>query len=422
MDLTYILNKQEEIARTRIFFRDVELKPSKEFITVITGPRRAGKTYIIYEYIRRKKLSHEDYIFLDFEDLELIDATAKGVLEIIEEFSVKVGKEPKYIFLDEIQSLDKWEKLLYSLYNKKRYYIVVTGSNSKLLSKEISTNLRGRYTSLFVLPFSFREFVKSKGEEIPELFSTYSIRKFRKLFEEYLDKGGFLPAHDNLHFYDDYLDVTIFRDIVERYRVDSIGTLNRFLKMVVASFAKSFSVNKAYNTLKSLGIRVGKDTLYNYLTYLENSFLIFPLMRYDSSLRKVESSLPKLYLNDVGLLNSMPTLKRERGRILENVVFLELFRRDFRPNKELFYWKDEKNREVDFITQRTLYQVTYRLKDALDRELTPLLQVPKMLRKYSKIILEGEASEPYKEENVEVVPLWLWLLWKSFPVRKETIL
>lgn len=422
--LRYLVDKKEQIRRLKVLPRSLEIQKTKQFVIPIIGPRRAGKSFFLYDLILNKfKIKDEDFIYLNFEDPEMIGASIKDILEAVsvhEEFN---GKIPEYIFLDEVQNIDNWEKAVRGLYETKNHYLFISGSSSKLLSKEIATSLRGRTLTYSILPLSFREFLDFNDFKIKPLLSTSDENQIKNNLRKYMEFGGFPDiVFDNQiadRFFKEYLDLVLFRDIIERYNIKNIFIIKFLIKSMLASFSKQSSVNSTFNTLKSQGIKVSKKTLYNYASYLEDSFFAFFLKKFSYSVKDTEASIPKVFINDTGLITSLISGFSENfGRLMENNVFLELKRtQNKNPAMEIYYYKN--GIEVDFLIKekleiKQLVQVCYDLEDpdTKEREIKALLKASLELKCKDLLIItwDREEEERIGDKNVVYLPLWKWLL------------
>ena len=417
----YQLDKKENINQLEVKPRKQELKPSRQFIISVIGPRRAGKTYLLYDLIlNKKKLEPENYTIIDFEDAKMVGADAQVIEETLNLHHENHGKKPKYIFLDEIQALDKWSNTIRTLHETRNHHIFITGSSSKLLSKELATSLRGRTITYTILPFSYKEYLHYHKIKPKKTYSTSQENKIKNHLRNYLQKGGFpdvvIEEEHRQKFFEDYLDLVVFRDLVERHRIQNIFIIKYLIKTLLSSYTKEFSVHKIYNDLRSQNVEISKNTLYNYQTYLEDAFFCFPLEKFSYSMKTSKLSLPKIYINDNGLVNTLSTKFSENtGKLMENQVFLELLRRKYNePNTEIFYWK-EKNKEVDFLVKKgqqvqELIQVCYDIKNkkTRDRETKTLLKAAKKIECENMIIITWDQESD--EKNIKHTPLWKWLL------------
>lgn len=419
---TYLLDKKEDIKSIDVKERLVHIKENKNFIISVIGPRRAGKTFFLYYFIKNvRKLRDEDYLFVNFEDYIEIKNPLKLPLIHQEIY----GKPPQYIFFDEVQALSKWEKVVYTLYEKRKYFIFVTGSSSKLLSKEIATQLRGRTIPIKIYPFSFKEIFRLKGIQQKKYYSSYEKAKIKSIVNEYIEKGVFPDIVLNnvlpRAFYREYLDLVIYRDIIERYGVKNRYVLEFFIKSIISSFSSQFSVNKVFNTLKSRGIKVAKKTLYNFQKILEDIQLAFFLRKItvltDISLRKLELTTPKVYLVDNGLYR-YTVGRRDPEKFLENAVFLELVKEGYEPNNNIFYWRSRQEDEVDFVIVendniKQLIQVTYELvNENFKREVSALQKASKVLecKKLTIVTWDQEDLIKINGNQIHVIPFWKWIL------------
>jgi len=412
----YMLTKKESIRDLRVEDRITDVKENKNFISSVIGPRRAGKTYFIYNLIRKRKIDDEEFIFINFEE----PVEVKGLDEAIAGHYEIYGKEPSYVFLDEVQSFSNWEKHVYSLYERKRYYIFITGSSSKLLSREISTQLRGRAIPLYIFPFSFAEVLKINGLELKKYYSSYELAKIRRMLSSCLRRGFFpdvvLGNIDPFEFFKEYLDLVIYKDVVERFGIRNRYALELFLRSCISSDASLFSVHKVFNSLKSQGVKISKKTLYAFQKIVEDVNFGFFLKKFEWSKRKVELSMPKFYLVDNAIYTYVE--REDLGRLLENVVFLELVKNGFVPNEDLFYWRNAQGNEVDFVVKegsciKKLIQVTYASgRDEVSKEETnPLIKASKELKCNDLLIITWNYGDELKLENrkIRLTPLWKWL-------------
>jgi hypothetical protein len=388
---------------------------------VLSGPRRSGKTYLMYMGIKELLARKEDknsILYVNFEDSRLVGAVSQDLntlLEVFFEFCPD-RNEKTWVFLDEIQVIPDWERFVRTLVDMENVNVFVTGSSSKLMSKEIATSMRGRSLTYNVYPFSFAEVLRAGKLEYEEYLSSAQMGEIIQKLEDYVRYGGFPETVRYREEWDrilsEIVDVTIFRDIVERYDVKNIKMLKLFLNAIFNS--KEFSIHKFYNFLKSQGYKVSKNTLYTYFGYFEDSFIVFPLKRFSYSYKNIESSISKMYLVDNGLLSLQGI--QDYGRLIENIVFIELKRRS---KGDLFYYKSTSGREIDFIIKEgkkvsELIQVCYTLDDFVtkEREVKALLQGSEELKCDNLLIItwDYEAVEIVSGKNVRYVSLCKWLL------------
>ncbi len=422
----YLVDKKKEIKDIEVKERENEITKTKSFATVIVGPRRAGKSFFLYHIIKKENLDESSYLFVNFEDYDVKFEKKEEKTKIVKYHIEEYKKEPEFIFLDEIQNLENWESFLYSLIEKKRYYIFVTGSNSKVLSKEIATQLRGRCITKVIFPFNFREFLRLKGLKIEEHISSYEISKIKGYLKDFLLFSGFptllMEKIKPKQFFQDYVDVVIYRDLVERYSIQNVFLLKYLIIRAISQFSSEISLNKIYNELKSQGIKVGKSNIYLYISYLEDVMFSFLLRKFSFREREHYLSIPKIYLCDQGFPNFLLKTKISEnfGKLMENCVFLELKKNEIESkNISLFYFKDYQQNEVDFLIKenleiKQLIQVTYASsKDEIERrEIKSLIKASELLKCNDLLIITWDYEDEIKENNkvIKCIPLWKWLL------------
>ncbi len=258
MDIkTYIIDKKQDIGSLDVKVRGLKLEPTINFITTIIGPRRAGKTYLIFEFIKEKSLKPEEYSFINFEDEETISFRREELLKLPYLSKEIYGKEPTYLFLDEVQNLKDWERFVYTLFEKKRYKIVITGSSSKLLSKEIATSLRGRSLPLMVLPLSFKELLRTKSIDFLPPLPSEKSSSIKYELSNYLANGGFpdivFGNAKPVQFFRQYLDLVVFKDLTERFGIRNISVVKIIMNSLLSAFGKEFSISKQYKNPKKYG-------------------------------------------------------------------------------------------------------------------------------------------------------------------------
>lgn len=410
--------------------RDLKIHSQRK-IKVIMGPRRAGKSFFLRQIIEELRNEKKRVLYLNFENTKLFGVSFKEMREIIrinERLFPPEKDNPYVLFLDEPQNVDLWERAVRELFDDG-YNLFITGSSSKLLSKEIATSLRGRSISYLLLPFSFNEFLKAKKFQYAKLLSSEERLTLLKLLDEYLEFGGFpeVVIENNKEIktknIESYLDLTVYKDILERHQIKNAILVKWFMKSVASCYANELSINKIYLTLKSQGRKLSKDELYIYASMIEDALFVFYLPKFSYSIRKREP-INKVYLCDVGF-NKLIETNEDKGKKMENVVFLELQRRKI-PSIELFYWKNIQQEEVDFVVKKgteikELVQVCKDINDtkAKQREIRALLKASKDLKcKNLLIITENyEAEEEVEWFNlkakVKYIPIWKWLLEKE---------
>lgn len=385
----------------------------------IIGPRRAGKTYEMFQIITRIlfKAEKSRVLYINFEraDLGVLSyADLAVMLEAYYELFPQNKMIRIWLFLDEIQNVSEWEKFVRTCLDEN-IKVFLSGSSSKLLSKEIATSMRGRNLSYTIYPFSFKEYLLAKKFEIKRYYSSEEASKISHHLEEYLIWGGYPEAviypEEKEKALRDIFETAILKDVQERHKVRNITALKIFIKALLTS--KEFSINKFYLYLKSQQVKIGKNVLYNYLEYLEDAFFIFALRKFSLSYKKSEQSLPKVYFMDNGLLtiNGID----DKGRMMENLVFVELLRR----GHNISYYQNQLKEEVDFlITEgkkvKELIQVCSNLDNLItfDRETRILIKASKEFKCNNLLIISRskEGEEKVKGKKIKFIPLRKWLL------------
>lgn len=391
-------------------------------IIAIVGPRRAGKTYYMYQLIQHLLNSgavKEEILFIDFEDYRLINTSASDIDQLFTAFRQLTGRQPTYLFFDEIQQFPQWNRVLRTLHNQGRYKIIISGSNSKLLSREIATELRGRYRDRIMLPLSFSEFLRFKSFEYNERMIFTSARgEFLELFDGYLRGGGFPEViqrdtnREKRELLQSYYRTLFYHDIIERYNIKSRSILEILMSYCIEAYAELFSISGFAKYLHDYDLAVSKKTISNYLNYLRDAFFIILNDKFSFSPRKRLMNPKKVYLFDNGFAFLGTAFSENRGKLLENSVAIELLRRQ----QEIFYFKD--HNECDFIVKQGLkpteaIQVTWELTaTSRHRELKGLIEAMRSLNLTQGKILTYSQEEQIALEghSIQVVPVWKWLL------------
>jgi hypothetical protein len=399
--------------------RELEVPRRKDKVISVIGPRRAGKTYYFYQLLGEEK---ENSLYLNFEDTRLMDVNFKEIRDLIRVYMEVAGKVPSNLFFDEVQNVKSWEIAVRELLDLQRYNMFATGSSSKLLSREIATQLRGRTFSYLLLPFSFREFLKAKNVTI-EFLTMDEVAKIRSLLRDYLEFGGFpevaFEETEKERILKEYFEMTLFRDIVERHKLKNISLARFLLSFFLQNFSKEFSINKIVKSLKSQ--KFGKNTLYSYVDKIQDSVVLFVLNRFSPKVYQRESWPKKIYLCDTGL-TKVVRFSEDIGKLMENCVFLELLRlTNKKPLLEIYYWKNHQQAEVDFVLKEgtkieQLIQVTYASgKDEIEeREVKSLLKASKEIKCKDLSVITWNYEDAVKINNriVKFIPLWKWLLYR----------
>ena len=410
--------------------RDLEIDFSiirssiKKIITII-GPRRAGKTYFLFQVMKKLIAGGSDLtdiIYVNFEDERVLPMQAEDLQGILDAYFELYDKKRPFIFFDEIQNIEGWDKFVRRL-NDQGFNIFLTGSNSRMLSREIATALRGRTLTYELFPFSFAEFLNAKGMA-PRVNLIYGKERHRvrRLYEEYFYSGGypeicFIEEESTKgKIIQDYFNTIFYRDLVERYHIKNTELLRQWLNTLVVNIASLISFKKIENDFKSRGMKLSRATLSAFARYVEDVFFGFLVDIYSESIRKRQVNPKKFYLIDQGMHNYL-TLKfsENRGRLLENLVFLELRRRQH----SFCYYKTKGGHEVDFVVihkekEEELIQVCHDLThvETYSRERKALLSGIKELGLKNGLILtqDEKREEKYEDYCLQIMPVWEWLL------------
>ena len=427
MDYRKILLEWKGFDVPDVFERDYSINLKVDLVNTITGPRRAGKTYFCFQIIKRlitDGVSSNNFLYVNFEDEKLIGANADDLNGLFEEFlEVCEPREDEkiYLFFDEIQNVTNWANWVRRIYDtRKDVRIVLTGSSSKLLSREIATSLRGRIYNLEIMPFSFGEFLRFNGVDFSKRLEVQkNLVKIRRFFKKYLSGGGYpfvvvnsgIPRDEILQ---EYYNSMIFRDVVERFNVADVKKLQILAKFVFESTSKEISYSRLSNKMRSLGFGLSRNSVGEYISYFEEAYLFFQVLKYEYSLNKQLGSIKKVYCVDNGLLNSVSfKFSRDWGKLLENLVFQELFRR----GESVFYNRGEKF-ECDFMVQRKdrlveVIQVCYEFNEEnREREVGGLVEAMDKAGLRSGLILTMGDEERFVVggKRVVVLPVWKWML------------
>jgi predicted AAA+ superfamily ATPase len=379
---------------------------------VVSGIRRSGKSTLLNQVI--SNLYKEGVYYLNFEDERLVDFNVEDFNHLYEVFLELYG-DKKVFFFDEVQNVPQWEIFVRRMQGKGCKFFI-TGSNASLLSKELGAKLTGRNVNIELFPFSFMEFLSFKGFQLSKNgLSLTSVRAvIKKHFAEYLKHGGmpeYLKYQDTTLLKRVYEDI-LYRDIVARYGIKQVKPLRELGLYLLSNPGGTFS----YNNLKKV-IGVGSmNTIKSYADFLENSYLIFLISKFSYSLKQQFVSLKKIYCIDNGLAEAVAfQFSKNKGKFLENLVFLEL-RRKF---QEIYYYKTTNNLEVDFLVKSGKNDLLLiQIADNLDnektrsRELNALIKAMDELRLKTALILTEDTEEEIALEGkvVMVKPIYKWLL------------
>lgn len=409
--------KDEQVFPSPYFHRISESKlltlTSNKEIIVLTGLRRCGKSVLLH-FIRNQ--SAEKDFYFNFEDERLASFTQQD-FQLLHEILIELYGEQKTFYFDEIQNIDGWEMFVRRLYNAGNK-IYITGSNATLFSEELGTRLTGRYIELKIYPFSYYEYVNQLEPEFisAKAISTKMQGKIKQLFQSYCVVGG-IPEYTKLQqpeYLHSLYESILYRDIVARYKISLVTTMRQLVVYLASHCGKEVT----FNSLKKLLGLGSPTTVSEYCAYLENSHLCYFISRYDDSLKAQQQSPKKTYFVDHALAKLIGfRISEDKGRLLENMVFMELKRR----GHEIFYHRA--NKECDFII-RTGIKITEAIQVCFDlshtktkeREINGLVEAMEIGQlKTGKILTESEESvetieKEGQEYTIHIMPVWRWLL------------
>ena len=397
--------------------REIVIPVDVPKVISLVGPRRAGKTFVLYGLIRmlRATIPPECLVYINFEDDRLfplqlsdLDGLITGYYEMYPEYRDRTV----YFFLDEVQEVPHWEKFVRRITDQEDCRVYLTGSSSKLLSQELATTLRGRTISFEIFPLSFSEFLSFQNIDV-NLYSSRGKTTLVNALQQYLQQGGFpelLFSPVSLHqkIIQEYLDLMIYRDLTERFSLKNPPLIKYLLKHLLLNVANPLSIHKVYNDLRSQGFRVAKNTVYEYLGYLEDAFILFRVERWSRSVRQQAVNPIKIYAVDIAFRRAM-SAHEDTGRLFENVVFLHLRRSGLVPN----YFLDQQ--EVDFYgNDQPLINACYTLDNPATRkrEEEGLLSAMHTLNHTESWLITWDEEQTIQRDGktIHVLPLWKWLL------------
>jgi len=378
---------------------------SSSLVKVITGPRRAGKSTLAFQVLTGKR-----FAYLNFEDDALRGEVASD--ELVEALEAVYGKT-EFIFFDEIQNYPNWESFINKLH-RREHNLVITGSNSRLLSRELGSALTGRHLSFELLPFSFQEFLSGLGTEKADE---------AELFQRYLVWGGFpevvLGSAEPSGYLRTLFDSAVLRDIVTRHRIRAATAIHDLLNLLMNNAASRFSARSLERSLGTLSTA----TIQKFIGYCREAYLVQDLQPYFFKPKLRVKADRKIYVFDNGFISAKSQPVTSNGsRLLENLVFVELVRRGFKPNMDLFYYQTRSGTEVDFLLRQgsknlELLQVTENLSSlkAREREIRALRQGAEelKLRKLTVVTLDTEETIREAGAEITVVPCRTWLTARS---------
>ena len=410
-----LLENRKEVEFQQIVPRDFQMEDFANYVLI--GVRRAGKSFMLYQQIQqnlKRGITWDSMLYINFEDERLMGMTAQE-LNLILEVHGMMSKERPILFLDEIQNINGWEKFARRLADNK-YRVYITGSNAKMLGSDVATTLGGRYITKHIMPYSFPEFLQANevSYDSNTLATTFGRAEVQRHFTNYFRFGGF-PEGARLASKRDYINSVYQKiylgDIASRNKIENQFSLRVLFRKLAESVKQPISFTRLTNIIASTGAKLSKPTLINYLEYSKDAFLVYPIKNIADNLTQRETN-PKYYFVDNGII-SILAMDVDTS-LLENMVAMELLRRYGLEEQVFFY---NKNVEVDFYIPdaATAIQVSYnpqKSDETWERESTALIKLSKVLDCKRLIILTYELEEniELKGLNIEVIPVWKWLL------------
>lgn len=412
--------------------RNIEVTPVGGKATICVGVRRGGKSTYMLQRIEKlldSGVSIKNIVYIDFFD-DRLHPLHQGDLDVVVDvyyamYPDKKGNEKVYFFFDEIQMCQNWEQFVNRLMRTEDCAVYITGSSAKMLSKEIATQMRGRALSWEIFPFSFREFLTHNAIENTPPFSSKKQAFIRNGFERFWQCGGFPEVADvddevRVRIHQEYFHSVLFRDLIERYDIAHPKALADLAYWLIDNTASLYTVNRLTAYLKSLGHKVPKHAVSQYIEWFEDAYFFFTVRIFDASLARSNTNPKKIYCIDHSLVQSLSSgVLFNSGHQLENLVFTALRRK----HKNIYYYKTRNGKEVDFIVQGakrnfTLIQVSESLAEekTRTREIAALTEAMQEKQLSSALLITRNEKETITLDNksvIEVVPIWEFLLnWK----------
>ncbi len=407
------LQKHLYIERIDVFVKESYMKTA--LVKLITGPRRAGKSVLAFQLLKDK-----NFAYLNFDDdLLLRNFDENAVIQALNE----IYPDYQYMLLDEIQNLHNWELWVNKLY-RRGVNIIITGSNAKLLSREMATSLTGRYIQIAVFPFSFAEFLQVQNLSLTaqEWLTPQTTGITLSYLNTYLVNGGFPETVLNPLILKNYLsslfDSVLLKDVMKRFNIRQSQQFYDLSNYLLANYTNQYS----YNQLKTELIFNSVSTVQKFIGYLSEPYLFLNLTRYSNKIKVQQKAPKKSYIIDNGFIKARSfEISPNYGRLLENAVFIELLRRNYEPELDLFYYRTRNDREIDFVCRKgyqieQLIQVCYDIRSpkTLKREIDALIEASIELACNNLIVITWDKEDVIikKETNIQLMPAYKWLCLK----------
>lgn len=412
------MEDKQELLRP-VFLENLKKFKDESIIKILCGVRRCGKSTILSTYkkflletgVKPQNVIERLYSSMEYEENYSAARMYEDLLCSIKEAD---PDQKIYLLLDEVQEVESWEKCVNSLFENQNVDIYVTGSNSKLLSSEISTYLTGRFVLIPVYTLSFEEFVQFKQSYIPEM----ADKTLEDYFDSYLKNGGFPfiaktnhSQEENYQIADGIYSTVVTRDITKRHNISNLEMFNRVVRFILENLGKNFSAKTIFDFFKSQQRSISIETIYNYLAWLEEAFIIYRCNRYDLQGKEVLKTQEKYYLSDISFKYSQFGYSPKAvASVLENIVYLELRRRGYSA-----YIGKLADKEIDFVAvkqdQKVYIQVCRTLPEDSDRETANLKAIKD---NYPKYVVTMDSSVTGNDEGINIIHIKDFLLRKEF--------
>ena len=418
-------NRDQRIGLSRpIYTSRLEYLFSSNQVITITGPRRAGKSFVMRQMIKKlinNGQNPKDIMHVNLEDPRFTESGVLFLEKIFQAYREYISPQnTPILFLDEIQEIEGFEKWIRMMHELSKAKIIISGSNASLLSRELGTLLTGRHIDMEVFPLSFGEFLSFNNIAFTNKLDLIGREwEIKGALRKYIEYGSFPEvtlSEQKKEILLSYFEDAITKDLLRRYKIKKAQDMRSIAKYYLSNIA-------ALSTFKSIerALDMSITSVKSYTGYLEQAYLVFPLKRFSFKVREQEKSPRKIYAIDTGLCNAVGFRFSENyGRLAENVVFMALKRQqNLNPNMELFYWKDVHHREVDFVVKegleiKSLIQVCWNMHNekTRNREMRSLAKAMKELNVTKAMIItdETEGEEKLHDNKVKLIPLWKWLL------------
>ena len=418
-------NRDQKTGVSRpIYISRLESLFSSNQVITITGPRRAGKSFVMRQMAKQlinKGHNPKDIMHVNLEDPRFTESGVLFLEKIFETYREYISPQnTPILFLDEIQEIEGFEKWVRMMHELSKAKIIISGSNARILSRELGTLLTGRHLDMEVFPLSFREFLSFNNIALTNKMDLIGKEsEIKGALRKYIEYGSFPEvalSEQKKEILLSYFEDVITKDLLRRFNIKKTQDLRAIAKHYLSNIS-------ALSTFKSIerSLDMSITSVKSYTGYLEQAYLLFPLKRFSFKVKEQEKSPRKIYAIDTGLCNAVGFRFSENdGRLAENVVFVALKRKqNLNPDMELFYWKDVHHREVDFVIKdglkvTNLIQVCWNVQDekTKNRELRSLRKAMEELNVTNATVITGETEgeERLHDNTVKLVPLWKWLL------------